>query len=76
MYREQPLNETDSGWRFFTGNETQDYVDNHNNLSFYDVNTIVNYDISILPYLTSPIGTELSRLENSNTFIVINGSIN
>jgi hypothetical protein len=27
MYREAPDNDLDSGWRFFSGKESQDYVD-------------------------------------------------
>ena len=34
MYHEQPDNESDSGWRFFSGDETQEYVDDSNNLIF------------------------------------------
>ena len=71
MYRERPDFETDSGWRFFSGTETQDYADDPNNLQVYEVNTIANYDKAIIPYLNSPIGTELERKENSDKFIVI-----
>ena len=71
MYRETPDFETDSGWRFFSGTETQDYADNSNNLQVYEVNTIANYDKAIIPYLNLPIGTELEREENSDKFIVV-----
>jgi len=70
MYREVPQFEADSGWRFFSGTETQEYVDNPGNSMFYDVNTIVNYDLSIIPYLEMPIGVELERGVN-NVFVVI-----
>ncbi|MBS1598812.1 MAG: DUF2185 domain-containing protein [Bacteroidetes bacterium] len=70
MYREQPNFETDSGWRFFSGTESQEYVDNADNLMMYDVNTIANYDPFIIPYLKLEIGTELERKEN-NTFETI-----
>lgn len=71
MYREKPDFETDSGWRFFSGTETQDYADDSNNFQVYEVNTIANYDKAIIPYLKSPIGTELERKENSNEFVVV-----
>ena len=71
MYRETPEFETDSGWRFFSGTETQDYADDSNNLQVYEVNTIANYDKAIIPYLNLPIGTELERKENSDKFIVV-----
>ena len=50
MYREEPIFEADNGWRFFSGTEDQEYVDDPNNSAFYDVNTIANYDNAIIPY--------------------------
>jgi hypothetical protein len=70
MYREEPRYPEDSGWRFFSGTEDQDYVDNPDNIMIYDVNTIVNYDPAIIPYLDLAIGTELERNED-NTFRVV-----
>ena len=51
MYREMPDNEKDSGWRFFSGNESDEYANNPDNLNIYDINTIAEIDISIIPYL-------------------------
>jgi hypothetical protein len=70
MYREEPDDDTDSGWRFFSGTETQEYADDPDNTSVYDVNTIANFDKTIIPYLDSPAGTELERNED-NTFSII-----
>lgn len=71
MYREAPEEENDSGWRFLSGTETQDYIDNPNNSMMFEVNTVANYDADILPYLKSRLGTELERVEGSNEFIEI-----
>jgi len=71
MYREEPDEFMDRGWRFFSGTEDQEYVDNPNNLGIYDVNTIANYDKAILPYLDLPIGTELERTNDTDTFQLI-----
>jgi len=70
MYREEPSFETDSGWRFFSGTESQDYVDNPDNLLIFDVNTIANFDEAIIPYLHMKIGTELER-KSDNTFCLV-----
>ena len=72
MYREEPDDEVDSGWQFFSGTETQDYIDDARNSAFYDVNTIANYDPAIIPYLNYPIGTELERVGKSDKFVEIN----
>ncbi|MVN23491.1 DUF2185 domain-containing protein [Mucilaginibacter arboris] len=73
MYREEPDDkiDSDSGWRFFSGTENQSYVDNPDNLMFYDLNTIANYDDAIIQYLNNPIGTELERIEGTDRFQII-----
>ena len=71
MYREEPDEKMDSGWRFFSGTEDQEYVDDPNNTMIYNVNTIANYDRAIIPYLDFPFGTELERIENTDKFKII-----
>lgn len=61
MYREEPHNPMDSGWRFFAGFESKAYIDNLANTEVYDVNTIANYDRAIIPFLTAPIGSAFER---------------
>ena len=70
MYREELDDVNDSGWRFFSGTETQEYVNNPDNIEIYDVNTIANYDSAIIAFLDKPIGTELSRIGDTNNFII------
>jgi hypothetical protein len=61
MYREEPFFENDSGWRFFSGRETEEYADNPDNTAIYEVNTIANYDPAIIPLLNSPTNTAFER---------------
>jgi hypothetical protein len=61
MYREVPDNSVDSGWRFFSGDESQEYTDEASNFAMYDVNTIANYDPDIIEYLDSPSGSAFGR---------------
>jgi hypothetical protein len=68
MYREKPDGEVDSGWRFFSGSESQEYADNADNFAIYDLNTIANYDRAIIPHLESEFGTRLERVEGTNQF--------
>jgi hypothetical protein len=51
MYRESPNYENDSGWVFMAGDETDDYMNNPQNAGVYEVNTITNYDPTVIPYL-------------------------
>jgi hypothetical protein len=61
MYRETPDNRIDSGWRFFSGAESQDFADNPDNFAIYDVNTIANYDPGIIPFLDEAPGSAWGR---------------
>ena len=67
MYREDGK-KGDSGWRFFCGDEDQNYTDNPDNIKIYDIQTILNIDKSILPYLNSTSGTAYERLNDNETF--------
>ena len=60
-YRESPDSPNDSGWRFFAGDESDDYVNHPSNVGLYDVNTIANYDQGILPILEAPFGSAFER---------------
>lgn len=71
MYREEPDNEIDSGWRFMSGYESQEYMDHANNHAFYDVNTIANYDESIIPFLAAPIGSVFEKTPESERFVEV-----
>ena len=61
MYRDAPTSADDSGWHFFSGDESQEYVDAPRNLGIYNVNTIANYDPEITPFLDKPFGTAWAR---------------
>lgn len=61
MVREEPIEEDDSGWRFYSGTEDEDFVEDEENFMVFDLNTIANYDKAILPYLKKSFGTEWER---------------
>ena len=61
MYREPPDHDADTGWRFTAGDESDEYMDNPDNLAIYSVNTITNYTPDILPYINAPIGSAFAR---------------
>lgn len=71
MYREAKEDENDSGWRFLSGTETEEYVSDPKNQMFFDLNTIANYDPAIIPYLKMKKGTELERIEGTDNFAEI-----
>ena len=64
MYRENPTSEFDTGWRFFAGDEDEQYTNDSNNFEIYELNTICNYDQDIIPYLLNEIGSKLVKNED------------
>lgn len=71
MYREKAEGD-DSGWRFFSGLEDQQYTDNPDNIAIYSIDTILSIDESISPYLDSIEGMAFEREGSKGVFKVCN----
>lgn len=72
MYRAQPRNSQDTGWRFFSSiNEDDTYLSNTANSGVYTLNTIANYDQGIIPHLDAPIGSVFERDGKDGKFLVV-----
>lgn len=48
IYREDPDDSDDSGWRIFSGEESDAYMENYSNFSLYNASTIIEK----FPYLS------------------------
>ena len=68
MYREPPDSNLDSGWRFFAGDESEEYADTPDNFAIYEVNTICNYDPAIIPFLDAQAGSAFIRIPGTDRF--------
>jgi len=68
MYREDPDEDVDSGWRFVSGLESDEYMDDPDNHGLYDVNTIANYDPDIIEFLDAPVGSAFERKDGVGAF--------
>ena len=68
MYREEPEAEGDSGWRFFAGDESQQYLDSPENSGIYEVNTVANFDPDIIPYLETPSPCAFEKTDSKTGF--------
>lgn len=64
MYRVQPEHDWDSGWRFLAGDEDAAYLEDPENSGLYKLNTVVNYDPEIQPYLYEEYGSVFARKED------------
>ena len=71
MYREAPDNNQDTGWRFFSGSETDEYVNDPDNIGLYDIQTIMNNDKDVIPYLSAPYGSAYERAGKSQPFSAV-----
>ncbi|MGA7952614.1 MAG: DUF2185 domain-containing protein [Gloeobacterales cyanobacterium] len=71
FYRESPESPIDSGWRFLSGDEPNEYIDNPNNIGVHDVNTIANYDPNIIAYLKKPVGSVFIRDPKTDAFVAL-----
>jgi hypothetical protein len=58
---ESDLSQNDSGWLFLSGSESQEYLSNPYNIELCSLNTVCNIDREIVPFITSPYGTEIAR---------------
>lgn len=71
MYREEPDNARDSGWRFLSGLESDEYMADAGNHAVYDVNTIANYDPTIIPLLNAPTGSVFEKPPGRSDFTAV-----
>ncbi|MBY9005962.1 MAG: DUF2185 domain-containing protein [Candidatus Lokiarchaeota archaeon] len=68
MYRDKPHNKQDSGWRFLSGDESPEYMNNLENHRIYAVNTICNFDPDIIPFVKSRFGAAYERISDLHPF--------
>ena len=66
MYREKRTRPEDSGWRIFTGFETEEYNDNPSNIGIYNPSTILKIDPSLQDILLKGFGSVYER-SNGNS---------
>ncbi len=66
VFREEPVNDRDNGWRFLSNIDDEDYINNPLNLSVCDFNSIKVFEPSIFLIYNLPIGTELEIINENN----------
>ena len=70
FYREEPDSNDDSGWRFFSGEETQEYADEAGNFSMYNAKDIVHFQPNISRFLSYDYPVEFIWDEILETFVL------
>lgn len=59
LFRENAVNDADSGWRAFGALDTQEYINNTDNHIVVSVNTLIEIEPAVLSVINYPVGTEL-----------------
>jgi hypothetical protein len=57
LYREEPDNDNDSGWRLMRNDESDEYMENADNISFVSLGAVLSKDDSFVDLLNEPAGT-------------------
>ena len=74
MKREFPSeNGPDSGWRFFVGDEDDEYTNDANNMQIYALETMIKHDGDIEKYLNASNESAFIRI-NEHDFIEDDGT--
>ena len=68
FYHEKPDSPTDSGWRFFCGEETQEYCDNPDNIAIYSITSVLNVSPDIEKYLDTDKIVAFERNQETGEF--------
>ena len=68
MYREAAVRDWDSGWRFFAGDESDEYLDNPSHTGIYEVNTVANHDPDIIPHLDTPAPCAFEKIIGTHSY--------
>jgi hypothetical protein len=71
MYRERPDNESDGGWRAFSGTEDDAYNDNPENVSVVRLEKLAELDTQVASLLCEPEGSVFERRPEDEGFKVV-----
>lgn len=70
LYREEPDQPNDSGWRILAGDETEDYMDDTENVFYVSLGAVLNRDDRFVHLLDLPVGSVFEFDEASGKFVI------
>lgn len=73
VYREQPDNQNDSGWRAFSGEESQEYADEPKNFAMYNARTVVEKFPEITALLAHECPIAFERDPKTGEYVEVEG---
>ncbi len=69
LHREHPIDQHDSGWRFLSGEEGDDYIENPENITTFNLNSIIDIDPDVMPLLNAPYCSAFERDQDTGEFV-------
>ena len=72
LYREEPDQEDDSGWRITANDETDEHMDGTDNIAYVSLGAVLSKDDSFIELLDSPAGSAFARDSESGQFVPCN----
>ncbi len=71
MYREEPIEEFDSGWRVFCEEDTEEFINQPENVMPIEFNILANLNPHVVEVYNAPVGADLEVI--NKMFIDIDG---
>jgi hypothetical protein len=71
LYREEPDNGDDSGWRFTANDESDDYMNDSANVALVSVGAVLGVDDRFIGLLDSPAGSAFAFDRNTQAFVAV-----
>lgn len=71
MYREEPIEEFDSGWRVFCESDTEEFINQPENVIPLDFNVLANLNPHVVEIYNAPVGADYEVI--NDMFIDIDG---
>lgn len=70
LYREEPDQPNDSGWRILAGDETEDYMEDTENVFYVSLGAVLNCDDRFVHLLDQPVGSCFEFDDASGKFVI------
>ena len=71
LYREEPDNDDDSGWRFTANDESDDYINDSANVALVSLGAVLSVDDRFIRLLDAPAGSAYAFDRNTQQFMAV-----
>ena len=71
LYREEPDNDSDSGWRFTANDESDDYMNDSANVALVSLGAVLSVDDRFIALLDAPAGSAYAFHHSTQQFMAV-----